>query len=69
MQSKDIFLSKKSNYKIETTTNKKYRDMETTEWFKVFDPKVKTIDDDDDENIKKNTTEFGGKCCINIDEL
>jgi superfamily II DNA or RNA helicase len=60
---------KKSNYKIETTTNKKYRDMETTEWFKVFDPKVKTIDDDDDENIKKNTTEFGGKCCINIDEL
>ena len=61
---------KKSNYKIVTSTSKKYTDMPTTEWFKVFDPKIKSADadaDDDDENdIKKNTTEFGGKCCIDI---
>jgi len=61
---------KKANYKIVTTTSKKYTDMETTEWFKVFDPKVKTPDDDDDENdIKKNTTDFGGKCCIDVSGL
>jgi hypothetical protein len=61
---------KKSNYKIVTTTSKKYTDMGTTEWFKVFDPKVKTPDDDDDENdIKKNTTDFGGKCCIDVSGL
>lgn len=61
---------KKSNYKIETTTSKKYTDMETTEWFKVFDPKIKTATDDDDENdINKNATEFGGKCCIDISGL
>jgi hypothetical protein len=62
---------KKANYKIETTTSKKYTDMETTEWFKVFDPKIKSADaDDDDENdIKKNATEFGGKCCIDISGL
>jgi superfamily II DNA or RNA helicase len=62
---------KKANYKIETTTSKKYTDMETTEWFKVFDPKIKTADtDDDDENdVKKNATEFGGKCCIDISGL
>ena len=63
---------KKSNYKIVTSTSKKYSDMPNTEWFKVFDPKVKTpdADDDDDENdIKKNTTDFGGKCCIDISGL
>ena len=63
---------KKSNYKIVTSTSKKYTDMPNTEWFKVFDPKVKTpdADDDDDENdIKKNTTDFGGKCCIDISGL
>jgi superfamily II DNA or RNA helicase len=63
---------KKSNYKIVTSTSKKYTDMPTTDWFKVFDPKVKTpdADDDDDENdIKKNTTDFGGKCCIDISGL
>jgi len=61
---------KKANYKIETTTSKKYTDMETTEWFKVFDPKIKTSDADDDENdIKKNATDFGGKCCIDISGL
>ena len=61
---------KKANYKIETTTSKKYTDMPNTEWFKVFDPKVKTADDDDDENnVKKNATEFGGKCCIDISGL
>ncbi len=60
---------KKSNYKIETTTSKKYEDMTTTDWFKVFDPKVKTVDDDDENDAKKNTTEFGGKCSIDISEL
>jgi superfamily II DNA or RNA helicase len=59
---------KKSNYKIETTTSKKYTDMETTEWFKVFDPKIKTATDDDD-NVKKTTTDFKGKCCIDISGL
>jgi hypothetical protein len=43
--------------------------METTDWFKVFDPKVKTVDDDDENDIKKNTTDFGGKCCIDISGL
>lgn len=61
---------KKSNYKIVTTTSKKYTDMGTTEWFKVFDPKAKTPDDDDDENdVKKNATDFGGKCCIDVSGL
>jgi superfamily II DNA or RNA helicase len=63
---------KKSNYKIETTTSKKYTDMETTEWFKVFDPKIKSATDDDDENetdAKKNATDFKGKCCIDISGL
>ena len=63
---------KKSNYKIVTSTSKKYTDMPTTDWFKVFDPKVKTADadDDDDENdVKKNATDFGGKCCIDISGL
>jgi superfamily II DNA or RNA helicase len=59
---------KKANYKIETTTSKKYTDMETTEWFKVFDPKIKTADDDDDD-VKKNTTEFKGKCSIDVSGL
>ena len=65
---------KKSNYKIVTSTSKKYTDMPNTEWFKVFDPKIKSADadadDDDDENdIKKNATDFGGKCCIDISGL
>ena len=60
---------KKANYKIETTTSKKYTNMETTEWFKVFDPKIKTADDDEDDDVKKNTTEFKGKCSINVSEL
>ena len=63
---------KKSNYKIETTTSKKYTDMETTEWFKVFDPKIKTATDDDEDNdtdAKKNATDFKGKCCIDISGL
>ena len=60
---------KKSNYKIVTSTSKKYTDMETTDWFKVFDPKVKTPDDDDENDIKKNTTDFGGKCCIDVSGL
>jgi superfamily II DNA or RNA helicase len=60
---------KKSNYKIVTSTSKKYTDMETTDWFKVFDPKVKTQDDDDENDIKKNTTDFGGKCCIDVSGL
>jgi superfamily II DNA or RNA helicase len=63
---------KKSNYKIVTSTSKKYTDMPNTEWFKVFDPKIKIADadDDDDENdVKKNATEFGGKCCIDISGL
>ena len=60
---------KKSNYKIVTSTSKKYTDMGTTDWFKVFDPKVKTQDDDDENDIKKNTTDFGGKCCIDVSGL
>uniref|UniRef100_A0A6C0F3B4 Helicase ATP-binding domain-containing protein n=1 Tax=viral metagenome TaxID=1070528 RepID=A0A6C0F3B4_9ZZZZ len=61
---------KKSNYKIETATSKKYTDMETTEWFKVFDPKIKAATDDDDEtDAKKTATEFKGKCCIDISGL
>ena len=60
---------KKANYKIETATSKKYTDMETTEWFKVFDPKIKTSDDDDETDIKKSTTDFGGKCSIDISGL
>jgi superfamily II DNA or RNA helicase len=60
---------KKSNYKIVTSTSKKYTDMPTTEWFKVFDPKVKTDDDDDENDVKKNATDFGGKCCIDISGL
>jgi hypothetical protein len=46
--------------------------METSEWFKVFDPKIKTAADDDDEtDAKKNATvtEFKGKCCIDISGL
>jgi superfamily II DNA or RNA helicase len=60
---------KKSNYKIETTTSKKYTDMETTEWFKVFDPKIKTATDDDETDVKKTATDFKGKCCIDINGL
>jgi hypothetical protein len=64
---------KKSNYKIETTTSKKYTDMETTEWFKAFDPKIKTATDDDDDDdetdVKKTATDFKGKCCIDINGL
>jgi superfamily II DNA or RNA helicase len=60
---------KKANYKIVTSTSKKYADMATTDWFKVFDPKVKTQDDDDENDIKKNATDFGGKCCIDVSGL
>jgi hypothetical protein len=61
---------KKSNYKIVTTTSKKYTDMETSDWFSVFDPKIKiTKDDDDDDNINKNTTDFKGKCSIDVSGL
>ena len=59
---------KKANYKIVTSTSKKYTDMETTDWFKVFDPKIKDTDADDDDE-KKNTTDFGGKCCIDVSGL
>ncbi|NDC83869.1 hypothetical protein EB093_09475 [bacterium] len=59
---------KKANYKIVMTTSKKYTDMETTDWFKVFDPKIKDADADDDDE-KKNTTDFGGKCCIDVSGL
>jgi superfamily II DNA or RNA helicase len=60
---------KKANYKIVTTTNKKYTTMETTDWFKVFDPKIKAPTDDDDDDIKKNATEFGGTCSIDMSGL
>lgn len=61
---------KKANYKIVTSTSRKYTDMEATEWFVAFDPLSKTgkkCDDDDDK--KKTATEFGGKCCIDISGL
>ena len=62
---------KKANYKIVTSTSKKYTDMEATEWFTAFDPlskKGKKGDDDDDDK-KKTATEFGGKCCIDMSGL
>ncbi len=63
---------KKANYKIVTSTSKKYTNMETTEWFTAFDPKGqkgKKGNDDDDDDKKKTATEFGGKCCIDISGL
>lgn len=62
---------KKANYKIVTSTSKKYTDMEATEWFTAFDPKSKGKkgDDDDDDDKKKTATEFGGKCCIDVSGL
>ena len=62
---------KKANYKIVTSTSKKYTDMEATDWFSVFDPKGKKGkgDDDDDDDKKKTATEFGGKCCIDMSGL
>ena len=62
---------KKANYKIVTSTSKKYTDMEATDWFSVFDPKGKKGkgDDDDDDDKKKTATEFGGKCCIDMSAL
>jgi superfamily II DNA or RNA helicase len=62
---------KKANYKIVTSTSKKYTDMEATEWFSAFDPKGKKgkDDDDDDDDKKKTATEFGGKCCIDMSGL
>lgn len=60
---------KKSNYKIVTTTSKKYTGMETSDWFSIFDPKIKITNDDDDDNIKKNTTDFKGKCSIDVSGL
>ena len=62
---------KKANYKIVTSTSKKYTDMEATEWFAAFDPKNnnKKGDDDDDDDKKKTATEFGGKCCIDMSAL
>jgi superfamily II DNA or RNA helicase len=61
---------KKANYKIVTSTSKKYTDMEATEWFTAFDPKSKgKKGDDDDDDKKKTATEFGGKCCIDISGL
>ena len=61
---------KKANYKIVTSTSKKYTDMEATEWFTAFDPKNKNKKgDDDDDDKKKTATEFGGKCCIDMSGL
>jgi superfamily II DNA or RNA helicase len=61
---------KKANYKIVTSTSKKYTDMEATEWFTAFDPKNKNKKgDDDDDDKKKTATEFGGKCCIDLSGL
>ena len=61
---------KKANYKIVTSTSKKYTDMEATEWFTAFDPKGKKgKGDDDDDDKKKTATEFGGKCCIDMSAL
>jgi superfamily II DNA or RNA helicase len=61
---------KKANYKIVTSTSKKYTDMEATEWFTAFDPKGKKGKcDDDDDDKKKTATEFGGKCCIDMSGL
>jgi superfamily II DNA or RNA helicase len=61
---------KKANYKIVTSTSKKYKDMEATEWFTAFDPKNKNKKgDDDDDDKKKTATEFGGKCCIDLSGL
>lgn len=61
---------KKANYKIVTSTSKKYTDMEATEWFTAFDPKSKgKKGDDDDDDKKKTATEFGGKCCIDMSGL
>jgi len=63
---------KKANYKIVTSTSKKYTNMEATEWFTAFDPKGqkgKKGDDDDDDDKKKTATEFKGKCCIDISGL
>ena len=63
---------KKANYKIVTSTSRKYTDMEATDWFSVFDPNNKNKNkkgDDDDDDKKKTATEFGGKCCIDISGL
>ena len=64
---------KKANYKIVTTTSPKYTDMETTDWFVAFDPKCKSKNgkkgEDSDDDVKKNATEFGGKCCIDMGNL
>lgn len=57
---------KKNNYKISTVVSPKYKGMVETDWFTVFDPSVnkskQTIDDDE----SKYTTEFKGKCSIDI---
>ena len=60
---------KKANYKIVTSTSKKYTDMEATDWFTAFDPKSKGKKGDDDDDTKKTATEFGGKCCIDMSGL
>ena len=41
---------KKANYKIVTSTSKKYTDMEATEWFTAFDPKSKSKKGGDDDD-------------------
>ena len=70
---------KKCNYKIQTIVNTKYKDMtemDSDDWFTVFDPTAtkskktkaeKEKDDSDDED--KHTTEFKGKCSIDISGL
>ena len=72
---------KKCNYKIQTIVNTKYKDMTETDsddWFTVFDPtatknkktkaeKEKEKEESDDED--KHTTEFKGKCSIDISGL
>ena len=63
---------KKANYKIVTTTSTKYKnmvDMEDSDvWFTAFEPKnVVEKETDDDDDIKKNTTIFKGKCCITLE--
>jgi hypothetical protein len=43
-------------------------DMDFDVWFTAFEPKnVVEKETDDDDDIKKNTTIFKGKCCITLE--
>jgi len=68
---------KKCNYKIQTIVNTKYKDMtemENGDWFTVFDPsatksKKSKAEKEDSDDEDKHTTEFKGKCNIDISGL